>query len=159
MEYNMFMKMFHFTVQDWRAKWHLDSRYADASPDDLIRDMADIHPHIRLKAIATCSRAAEYRPPPEMGIQIDTPTQQDTVCNICMSTRQQDHLMYGIMTEELVICEIRIDEAADGGSSDSQMTSYENIMPFELQSMSHRESTRWQHNRIYPHPINPCVYT
>ena len=22
-----------------------------------------------------------------------------------------------------------------------------------------REPTRWQHNRIYPHPINPCVYT
>ena len=26
-------------------------------------------------------------------------------------------------------------------------------------SMSDREPTRWQHNRIYPHPINPCVYT
>ena len=25
--------------------------------------------------------------------------------------------------------------------------------------MSDREPTRWQHNRIYPHPINPCVYT
>ena len=22
-----------------------------------------------------------------------------------------------------------------------------------------QEPTRWQHNRIYPHPINPCVYT
>ena len=25
--------------------------------------------------------------------------------------------------------------------------------------MSDREPTRWQHNRIYPHPINPCVCT
>ena len=25
--------------------------------------------------------------------------------------------------------------------------------------MSDREPTRWQHNRTYPHPINPCVYT
>ena len=25
--------------------------------------------------------------------------------------------------------------------------------------MSDREPTRWQHNRIYPYPINPCVYT
>ena len=25
--------------------------------------------------------------------------------------------------------------------------------------MSDREPTRWQHNRIYPQPINPCVYT
>ena len=24
--------------------------------------------------------------------------------------------------------------------------------------MSDREPTRWQHNRIYPHPINPCLY-
>ena len=28
-----------------------------------------------------------------------------------------------------------------------------------LDIMSDREPTRWQHNRIYPHPINPCVYT
>ena len=24
---------------------------------------------------------------------------------------------------------------------------------------SDQEPTRWQHNRIYPNPINPCVYT
>lgn len=42
-------------------------RYADATPDDLIRDMADTHPHIRLKAITTCARASEYKPPPEQG--------------------------------------------------------------------------------------------
>ena len=37
--------------------------------------------------------------------------------------------LYGIMTEELVIHEIRIDEAED-----SQMTSFEVIMPLKLQS-------------------------
>ena len=42
--------------------------------------------------------------------------------------------MYGIMTEELVICEIRIDEAAGRGDSDSQMMSFEVIMPLKLQS-------------------------
>ena len=26
-------------------------------------------------------------------------------------------------------------------------------------AMSDREHTRWQHNRIYPHPISACVYT
>ena len=59
-------------VNDWRGKWHLDMRYADAAPEDLIRDMADMHPHIRLKAITTCARAAEYRPPPKPGIQLDS---------------------------------------------------------------------------------------
>ena len=32
-------------------------------------------------------------------------------------------IMYGTMTEELVIYEIRIDEAVDQGDSDSQMKS------------------------------------
>ena len=42
--------------------------------------------------------------------------------------------MYGIMTEELFISEIRIhDEAAGRGDSDSQMTSFEVIMPLKLQ--------------------------
>ena len=26
-------------------------------------------------------------------------------------------------------------------------------------SMSDREHTRWEHNRIYPHPISPCLCT
>jgi len=47
-------------------------RYTDATPEQLIRDMADIHPHIRLKAITTCARAAEYMPPPGMGIQLNS---------------------------------------------------------------------------------------
>ena len=42
--------------------------------------------------------------------------------------------MYGIMTEELVIREIRIDEAAGPGDSHTRMTSFEVIMPLKLQS-------------------------
>ena len=42
--------------------------------------------------------------------------------------------MYVIMTEELVIREIRIVEAADRGDSDSRMTCFEVIMPLKLQS-------------------------
>ena len=62
---------FHFSVNDWRRHWQLDMRYADATPDDLILDMADMHPHIRLKAITTCARASEYVPPTEDGIKLD----------------------------------------------------------------------------------------
>ena len=38
------------------------------------------------------------------------------------------------MTEELVIRDIRIDEAAGWGDSDSPMTSYEVTVPLKLQS-------------------------
>ena len=41
---------------------------------------------------------------------------------------------YGTMTEDLVTREIRIDEAAGRGDSDSWMTSFEVIMPLKLQS-------------------------
>ncbi|CAH1785083.1 unnamed protein product [Owenia fusiformis] len=63
-------------VEDWQSKWHLNSRYADSKANDLIHDMADIHPHIRLKAIATCSRAADYRPPRELGIELNPSQRQ-----------------------------------------------------------------------------------
>ena len=43
-------------------------------------------------------------------------------------------VMYGIMTEERVIREIRIDEAAGRGDSDSRMMRFEVIMPLKLQS-------------------------
>ena len=41
---------------------------------------------------------------------------------------------YGIMTKELVIHVIRIDETAGRGDSDSCMTSFEVIMQLKLQS-------------------------
>ena len=41
--------------------------------------------------------------------------------------------MYGIMTEELRNCEIRTDEAASRGDSDSRM-SFKVIMPLKFQS-------------------------
>ena len=58
-------------VDEWRSKWHLSGQYADSSPDDLIKDMADIQAHVRLKAIATCAKAADYKPPTDEGIQLD----------------------------------------------------------------------------------------
>ena len=44
------------------------------------------------------------------------------------------HNLYGIMTEALVIREIRIDEAAGRVDSDSCMTSFEVISPLKLRS-------------------------
>ena len=29
----------------------------------------------------------------------------------------------------------------------------------QMKGMSDGEPTRWQHDGIYPHPINPCMYT
>ena len=57
-------------MHEWRAKWNLSGQFADATFDDIIRDMADIQPHVRLKAIATVGKAAEYKPPSDPGIQI-----------------------------------------------------------------------------------------
>ena len=59
------------SVDEWRSKWHLSGQYADSSPDDLIKDMADIQAHVRLKAIATCAKAADYKPPEDQGIHLD----------------------------------------------------------------------------------------
>ncbi|BFZ01675.1 hypothetical protein BsWGS_04714 [Bradybaena similaris] len=47
-------------VVDWRSRWFTNGQYADSTPDDLIRDMADIQPHVRLKAIGTLAKAADY---------------------------------------------------------------------------------------------------
>ena len=33
--------------------------------------MADIQAHVRLKAVATCAKAAEYKPPSDQGIKLD----------------------------------------------------------------------------------------
>ena len=43
-------------------------------------------------------------------------------------------ILYGILTEELITCEIRIDKVASHGDSDSWMTSSEVIMQLKLQS-------------------------
>ncbi|KAH9489369.1 hypothetical protein Btru_056480 [Bulinus truncatus] len=43
----------------WRSQWFLSGQYADSTPDDLIRDMMDIQPHVRIKAISTLAKAAE----------------------------------------------------------------------------------------------------
>ena len=43
-------------------------------------------------------------------------------------------IMYGIMTEECVIREIRIDEAAGRDDADSRMTRFKVIIPLKFQS-------------------------
>ncbi|XP_005089099.1 HEAT repeat-containing protein 4 isoform X2 [Aplysia californica] len=59
-------------VHDWRSKWFLSGQFADSTPDDLIRDMADIQPHVRLKAIGTVAKASEYKPPPDMTVMLES---------------------------------------------------------------------------------------
>ena len=49
-----------------------------------------------------------------------------------MTAYTSGRLPYGIMTEELFIREIRIDEAASRGDSDSRMTCFEVIMPLKV---------------------------
>ncbi|XP_062602702.1 HEAT repeat-containing protein 4-like [Saccostrea cucullata] len=62
-------------IDEWRQKWHLSGQLVDSKPDDLIKDMADIQSHVRLKAIATIAKVAEYRPPAqEISIYGDTPS-------------------------------------------------------------------------------------
>lgn len=48
-------------IDEWRQRYHLSGQLLDSTPDDLIRDMGDIQSHVRLQAIATLSKVAEYR--------------------------------------------------------------------------------------------------
>lgn len=57
------MVCYDWIVDEWRQKWHLSGQFEDSKPDDLIKDMADIQSHVRLKAIATIAKVAEYHPP------------------------------------------------------------------------------------------------
>ena len=54
--------------------------------------------------------------------------------HVLISLRTICYMMYRIMTEELVIRQIRIDKTAGRCDSDSRMTSFEVIMPLKLQS-------------------------
>lgn len=47
-------------VDNWRSMWQLDMSYAETTPDSLIRDMADIHVDVKLRAIVTCARVPEF---------------------------------------------------------------------------------------------------
>lgn len=62
-------------------------RFDDATPDDLIIDMEDIHPHVRIKAISTCARAALYKPPAAHG----NPYVQCYFCRDCSTESRRDH--------------------------------------------------------------------
>jgi len=60
------MTMMHcsLAVNEWQSQWQIDMRYTDAGVDDLIRDMADLHVDVKLRAIVTCARATEFKQPP-----------------------------------------------------------------------------------------------
>ena len=49
----------------------MSGQFADSNTKDLIRDMTDLQPHVRLKAIVTAGKAAEYKPPEEQGITLE----------------------------------------------------------------------------------------
>lgn len=53
--------VWYILVDEWRQRYHLSGQLLDSSPDDLIRDMGDIQPHVRLQAIATLAKVAEYK--------------------------------------------------------------------------------------------------
>ncbi|KAK6177944.1 hypothetical protein SNE40_012803 [Patella caerulea] len=68
-------------IDEWRNKWQLTGQFIDSNPEDLLQDMADIQPHVRLKAIATIGKAAEYKPPKEDGLQLEYQEQQNNAIN------------------------------------------------------------------------------
>lgn len=72
--YELIFYVWLISVNEWRSKWHLTGQYEDSNPDDLIRDMSDIQDHVRLKAVATIGKAAEYHPPVDPGIQLEYQT-------------------------------------------------------------------------------------
>lgn len=43
--------------EEWQNKWLLEKRWQSASTEQLIRGMNDINDHVRLTAVASCSRA------------------------------------------------------------------------------------------------------
>ena len=58
----------------------------------------------------------------------------DDVIPAKSTLKNSNDTLYGIMTEEHVIREIRIDEATGRGYSYSRMTRFDVIMPLKLQS-------------------------
>ena len=53
--------MFYHSGEEWRNKWLLEQRWQNSSTEELVKGMNDIHDHVRLAAVAACSKAAEVR--------------------------------------------------------------------------------------------------
>ncbi|PAA86491.1 hypothetical protein BOX15_Mlig000186g3 [Macrostomum lignano] len=68
----------HNVVDEWRRKWHLNSRYGDCTVEDLLRDMADVHPTIRLQAVLTCAHAQRYVAEADDAIHFDESAESAT---------------------------------------------------------------------------------
>ncbi|XP_022098321.1 HEAT repeat-containing protein 4-like isoform X2 [Acanthaster planci] len=89
-------------VDEWRTKWHLGNRWYDSSIDDLVRDMSDIHEHVRLQAIATIAKAATYRPPAEPGVPIKSTFAQKALA--AMNQRKTTGDSEGMLPDALLQC-------------------------------------------------------
>ncbi|XP_038046903.1 HEAT repeat-containing protein 4-like isoform X2 [Patiria miniata] len=89
-------------VDEWRTKWHLGNKWYDSSIDDLVRDMSDIHEHVRLQAIATIAKAATYRPPAEPGVPIKSSFAKKALAAINQRKNTSDS--EGVLPDALLQC-------------------------------------------------------
>ncbi|NP_001171770.1 HEAT repeat-containing protein 4-like [Saccoglossus kowalevskii] len=85
-------------VDGWRSKWNLGNRWHDSSIEDLVRDMSDIHDHVRLGAIATIARAATFRPPPDPGIKLHGSR------NEVQEKDEKTLALHGVLPDKLLAC-------------------------------------------------------
>jgi len=49
------------TAEEWRSKWFLERKWQNSTTEELIKAMTDINDHVRLAAVAACSKAAMIR--------------------------------------------------------------------------------------------------
>ncbi|XP_031556052.1 HEAT repeat-containing protein 4-like [Actinia tenebrosa] len=48
-------------AEEWRSKWFLDRKWQNSTTEELLKAMDDINDHVRLAAVAACSKAAMIR--------------------------------------------------------------------------------------------------
>ncbi|XP_032221893.2 HEAT repeat-containing protein 4 isoform X1 [Nematostella vectensis] len=48
-------------AEEWRSKWFLERRWQNSTTEELMKGMVDINDHVRLSAVAACSKAAMIR--------------------------------------------------------------------------------------------------
>ncbi|XP_033633184.1 HEAT repeat-containing protein 4-like isoform X2 [Asterias rubens] len=92
-------------IDEWRTKWHLGNKWYDSTIDELVRDMSDIHEHVRLQAIATIAKAATYRKPADPGIPLKSTFAQKALAamNKMKDTGEEE----GILPEVLLQCVVK----------------------------------------------------
>lgn len=48
-------------AEEWRSKWFLERKWQNSTTEELLKGMTDINDHVRLAAVAACSKAAMIR--------------------------------------------------------------------------------------------------